>query len=48
VTAEVAPKRLAVLALQQGQVVTAHWDPEDVRILPAGAAAPAGGLPRSG
>jgi molybdate transport system ATP-binding protein len=48
VTAEVPPKRLAVLALQQGQVVTARWDPEDVRILPAGAPPPAGGLPHSG
>jgi molybdate transport system ATP-binding protein len=36
VVAEVPPKRLAVLALEPGQVVTARWDPEDVRILPAG------------
>jgi len=27
--------------------VTARWDPEDVRILPAGAAAPAGRPPHS-
>ena len=36
VIAEVPPKRLAVLALEKGQVVTARWDAEDVRILPAG------------
>jgi molybdate transport system ATP-binding protein len=49
VIAEVPPKRLAVLALRQGDVVTARWDPEDVRILPLDSAeAGAGELPRPG
>ena len=47
VLAEVPPKRLAVLALEQGQVVTARWDAEDVRVLAAGTAPSAGELPRS-
>ena len=48
VIAEVPPKRLAVFALEQGQVVTARWDPEDVRILPAGAAPQAGATSHPG
>ena len=36
VVAEVPPARLASLALEQGQVVTARWAPEDVRLCRAG------------
>jgi len=46
VVAEVPPARLAGLALEQGQVVTARWTPEDVRVLPAGGTSTAGRLPR--